>query len=569
MDEKQGPSKADIEKQNARASVNNMARGAGKKALDSFGVPPALSKMIANKAANSKMAQNAMNRVADNPMLRKGLGSKNPALDKANPALNKPNMNPPIKPNTDPNKPKAPATGGAKENENKEKKNPFDFDLFKSKGVIPLKYKLYLIGGIAGFLLFVVIITAVISMVMNPIESLLSLFKVSGQGTTPAQTSFVTKLDEREQYWQSQNIQVDTSIAISLAFTDKSTIISDYACAGSSTTECISKDAINYNQMSDEVIKLIDNQVVSNVVYYCQDKSLEKPDTYLDRKTCGANATSCSTVCKADAKITNSTTYALKTTEQYSQWLLINYIPEKAGELGYAIPTDEASKQALYESMITDATDRTVAIGIEYSPEDSSTGSSVVGMGLAGMVPQNLLDVLGNPLGTVGGTQSSCFGHYGISNSVCHNGIDIVSPNKNQPLYSVADGVVTAVTRNGENRYPDWNANPICDFNVAIANKVEIRHKIIVDGVETVITSKYLHLAIVAKEIKVGDAVTKGQQIGIMGNTGCSTATHLHFQIYDASNKNYNTENLFAQFGCNMISTCDIARVKWANVKCK
>ena len=39
----------------------------------------------------------------------------------------------------------------------------------------------------------------------------------------------------------------------------------------------------------------------------------------------------------------------------------------------------------------------------------------------------------------------------------------------------------------------------------------------------------YAHLA--ATFVQEGDAVNRGQTIGLVGNTGNSTAPHLHFQI--------------------------------------
>ena len=41
----------------------------------------------------------------------------------------------------------------------------------------------------------------------------------------------------------------------------------------------------------------------------------------------------------------------------------------------------------------------------------------------------------------------------------------------------------------------------------------------------------YAHLQRHSLAVRVGDRVRKGQRIGLLGNTGNSTAPHLHFQI--------------------------------------
>ncbi len=48
-------------------------------------------------------------------------------------------------------------------------------------------------------------------------------------------------------------------------------------------------------------------------------------------------------------------------------------------------------------------------------------------------------------------------------------------------------------------------------------------------------TANYFHLRKGGVEVKVGDEIKKGQFIGYSGNTGWSTAPHLHFTIYQNS----------------------------------
>lgn len=91
-----------------------------------------------------------------------------------------------------------------------------------------------------------------------------------------------------------------------------------------------------------------------------------------------------------------------------------------------------------------------------------------------------------------------------------HNGIDLVNGNPNTPIYAAADGeVITA----GDAKYYTYSGN----WTV-------IKHD---NGMYT----GYAHQSRV--DVKAGDRVRQGQQIGLMGTTGPSTGEHLHFQIMD------------------------------------
>lgn len=86
-----------------------------------------------------------------------------------------------------------------------------------------------------------------------------------------------------------------------------------------------------------------------------------------------------------------------------------------------------------------------------------------------------------------------------------HGGIDFKAP-EGTPITSPRDGVVTRVNWN-------WKANGNC---------VELR---LTDGTMV----KLLHLS--KNLVKEGDSVTKGQVVAESGNTGHSTAPHLHYQL--------------------------------------
>lgn len=87
-----------------------------------------------------------------------------------------------------------------------------------------------------------------------------------------------------------------------------------------------------------------------------------------------------------------------------------------------------------------------------------------------------------------------------------HKGIDIAAPD-GVDIVTVSDGKV--VKSYYSNTY---------------GNVVFIQHP---EGYETV----YAHLA--KRHVSEGDLVKKGQVIGIIGNTGVSTGTHLHFELHE------------------------------------
>ena len=89
-----------------------------------------------------------------------------------------------------------------------------------------------------------------------------------------------------------------------------------------------------------------------------------------------------------------------------------------------------------------------------------------------------------------------------------HAGMDFKTP-VGTPVVSPKAGTVARVNWN-------WNANGNC---------VEVKHD---DGA----VIKYLHLS--ESRVSVGDRVGKGDVIALTGNTGRSTAPHLHYQVEKA-----------------------------------
>ncbi|WP_417239715.1 DUF5930 domain-containing protein [Celeribacter halophilus] len=85
-----------------------------------------------------------------------------------------------------------------------------------------------------------------------------------------------------------------------------------------------------------------------------------------------------------------------------------------------------------------------------------------------------------------------------------HKGQDFASA-YGTPIYATADGVVT---------FAGWQSG--------YGRLVKIQHEF---GIET----RYAHQSQIL--VKVGQRVSRGEQIGAMGNSGQSTGTHLHYEI--------------------------------------
>ena len=89
-----------------------------------------------------------------------------------------------------------------------------------------------------------------------------------------------------------------------------------------------------------------------------------------------------------------------------------------------------------------------------------------------------------------------------------HEGIDFTAA-VGSPIYATGDGVVSEA---------EYNSG-------GYGNKIIINHGY---SYETV----YAHLSRI--KVKVGQRVKRGEIIGLMGNTGKSTAPHLHYEVHKA-----------------------------------
>ncbi|WP_313342477.1 M23 family metallopeptidase [Sedimentibacter sp.] len=114
---------------------------------------------------------------------------------------------------------------------------------------------------------------------------------------------------------------------------------------------------------------------------------------------------------------------------------------------------------------------------------------------------------------------TSEFGKRDFAGLQFHSGIDFgaITPGvEGDELYAVADGIVKVSKADSGNK------------NIGYGYYIVIEH----EGYCTL----YAHLQ--KLELKVGDKVKAGQIIGHMGNTGESTAAHLHFEVRNCTYNN-------------------------------
>ncbi len=108
-------------------------------------------------------------------------------------------------------------------------------------------------------------------------------------------------------------------------------------------------------------------------------------------------------------------------------------------------------------------------------------------------------------------TMSSGFGYRSCAGcSSDHLGIDL-NPGSGYPVQAVADGTVVLAR----------------ESDAGLGVEVMIEH--VVNG--ATVRSLYGHMQFGSLLVAEGQAVTRGQQLGLVGSTGSSTGAHLHFGI--------------------------------------
>jgi murein DD-endopeptidase len=104
--------------------------------------------------------------------------------------------------------------------------------------------------------------------------------------------------------------------------------------------------------------------------------------------------------------------------------------------------------------------------------------------------------------------------HPTLGTSKHHNGLDIAVP-VGTPILAMQSGVVQRIDRDGQGK------------GVVNGNAILLRHS---GGPSGLTMTAYLHLD--RLDVRVGERVREGQQIGLSGATGRVTGPHLHFMTY-------------------------------------
>lgn len=93
------------------------------------------------------------------------------------------------------------------------------------------------------------------------------------------------------------------------------------------------------------------------------------------------------------------------------------------------------------------------------------------------------------------------------------------------PIHAAADGVVVNLYDDADEQVPGADAKGITTENIG--------GNMLVIDIGGGAFAFYAHMRRGSLEVKLGDQVKAGQVIGLLGNTGNSTAPHLHFHVMD------------------------------------
>ncbi|HEY0581215.1 MAG TPA: M23 family metallopeptidase, partial [Chloroflexota bacterium] len=146
--------------------------------------------------------------------------------------------------------------------------------------------------------------------------------------------------------------------------------------------------------------------------------------------------------------------------------------------------------------------DQSLVATVTLPPADDGNDMQIAAIGGPAMLP---LVPQFNALWPTHGLITTYFGEVGPYSRRGHAGIDVAGP-QGTPIVAMDQGEVLKAY---------WNAD-------GYGGLVIIGHP---SGYET----WYGHLA--RFSVEKGETVTRGEQIGLMGSTGFSTGSHLHFEV--------------------------------------
>lgn len=230
--------------------------------------------------------------------------------------------------------------GAATENENSGEEQSTN----TSKGFLKIKLLLPIFSGGGGFLFLmiaaaclVILPLAAIDNAMNGIqktledagesagaffESLGNFFATGYWGT--GEEVFYRVVGDRYEYYLSKNIDVDAPLVLSAVFIGNSTMMQ-------TNSECtIVEPDTSEEQSSDEI---------PEIEYDCGDEQTEQ--SYNDLRN--------EAITLMEGMVEGN---SVKSEEEYRKWLYDNFIEDKLRAMGTTIPSDEESKETMFNDLI-------------------------------------------------------------------------------------------------------------------------------------------------------------------------------------------------------------------------